>query len=186
MSLSQLPGKFKNVLFIIRNPILIHLFVFFYNLQDPSTGASITGHNNSQHKKKQHLCHVPGCGKVYGKTSHLKAHLRWHAGERPFSCQWLFCGKSFTRSDELQRHLRTHTGEKRFACPVCNKRFMRSDHLSKHSKTHELKRSGKRNKDAGVANSSELENEHDDVDIEDVDESENDLASPKWDMPNQS
>uniref|UniRef100_A0A672MDC3 C2H2-type domain-containing protein n=1 Tax=Sinocyclocheilus grahami TaxID=75366 RepID=A0A672MDC3_SINGR len=68
------------------------------------------GEGSDPSKKKQHVCHMEGCGKVYGKTSHLRAHLRWHTGERPFVCNWIFCGKRFTRSDELQRHRRTHTG----------------------------------------------------------------------------
>ncbi|CAL9686971.1 unnamed protein product [Knipowitschia caucasica] len=98
------------------------------------------GRGSGVGKKKQHICHIPGCGKVYGKTSHLRAHLRWHSGERPFVCNWMFCGKRFTRSDELQRHRRTHTGEKKFVCPECSKRFMRSDHLAKHIKTHQNKK----------------------------------------------
>ncbi|XP_053483015.1 transcription factor Sp3a isoform X1 [Ictalurus furcatus] len=97
------------------------------------------GRGANMGKKKQHVCHIAGCGKVYGKTSHLRAHLRWHSGERPFVCNWMFCGKRFTRSDELQRHRRTHTGEKKFVCPECSKRFMRSDHLAKHIKTHQKK-----------------------------------------------
>ena len=90
----------------------------------------------SSKDRKKHLCHFEGCGKVYGKTSHLKAHLRWHVGDRPFRCGFVMCGKSFTRSDELTRHVKTHTGEKHFICSHCDKGFTRSDHLNKHSKIH--------------------------------------------------
>ena len=40
---------------------------------------------NKDQKKKQHICHIPGCNKVYGKTSHLRAHLRYitHAHINP-------------------------------------------------------------------------------------------------------
>jgi hypothetical protein len=40
-----------------------------------------------------HSCHYADCGKKYKKTSHLRAHLRWHVGDQPFMCSWKNCGK---------------------------------------------------------------------------------------------
>ncbi|KAJ2088553.1 hypothetical protein IW138_004143 [Coemansia sp. RSA 986] len=87
-------------------------------------------------RRRQFVCTVSGCGKVFFQRAHLNIHIRSHTGYRPYACPYPGCGKSFPQLGNMRTHERTHTGDRPFKCSVsaCQKAFTQRGNLKTHLK----------------------------------------------------
>ncbi|OCF59383.1 hypothetical protein L486_02048 [Kwoniella mangroviensis CBS 10435] len=102
-----------------------------------SEAAPLSAHMRRHAQQKPFKCEYPGCGKTFAVSSSLTIHMRTHNGEKPYICP--HCGRGFVEASNLTKHIRTHTGERPFACahPNCGKKFSRPDQLKRHMLVHD-------------------------------------------------
>ena len=110
------------------------------SLMLPIRGSSLAGKSSPQSSSSASsalgskpvgrlVCHV--CKYSTNHTSHMRRHMRAHAGDKPYACQK--CSYRCAQRANLKRHFRSrHTGEKPFFCPFCDYKSAQKSHIQGH------------------------------------------------------
>eukprot|EP00123_Amoebidium_parasiticum_P006715 comp17608_c0_seq1/m.17285 comp17608_c0_seq1/g.17285 ORF comp17608_c0_seq1/g.17285 comp17608_c0_seq1/m.17285 type:complete len:905 (-) comp17608_c0_seq1:58-2772(-) len=102
----------------------------------------------AEHVRKFHTtgkrlrCTHEGCTQTFNRAENLEAHLRTHAGLKPYACQEDGCDVSFSTVTALRLHMKVH-GIETFRCrdPECKKEFSTPELLQAHvSKVHDTQK----------------------------------------------
>ncbi|XP_053095048.1 transcription factor E4F1 isoform X2 [Pangasianodon hypophthalmus] len=81
---------------------------------------------------KSHKC--PHCDRTFRTASHLRIHVKGHAGYKPFKC--VTCQKEFLTGYMLKKHMEMHVTERRYKCGECGKLFKAIGHVREHMRAH--------------------------------------------------
>lgn len=97
----------------IRNQICNICSKAFYSLEN------LKKHIDS-HNEKDMPCEY--CGKLFSCINNLRTHLYYHS-EPKFICEVASCGKKFYMRKRLRAHMKSHANQKDFLCQFCDKSY---------------------------------------------------------------